>query len=956
MMVSFDEITTVLRDCLSRYQVCGSISGWQCRVNQSATAQPRQYPKAQYVAIYRRYWRGTRKRYTMTTMTPENLLELPLNADGSVSHWLACGPILSPLTQIGAVVPANGPAFGTGRRWILSYWAFHPASRALKAAVYARLPLPSPPSTPPVVNQPGPDTHPWRYTVVEDDQVVDFSRFNYTPRRLQGWLYSGLVCNQALTVDAELITIGPARVWLDGTEQIHVVEFSYVAPLVIPLRLTLDAGRHDLFIHGDMIGWREARLALGLRFIGTPPLRTTLALGPQSPERWQQAERALAYIQVKQFAVPDLHGVLGLSATAPEPVIVDLDVRIAHSIFAPSGVQLMAVPSARARHTLLPGETVALPLSGKMADEATQLPESNLVTLTIRPADGPFGLERHLWINAAPYSMERYGDYESRRHEALVHLALNRQHVIGHMAAVALGRAETINSDAVALSCEFLEQRFDCADFHALALLALLYRLGEHPALHPEDRNRIERAFEGFKYWIDEPGLDGMCYITENHQILFHVTAYLAGQMWPERIFTNSGYTGRRHMQRARPRITTWVQRRLQGGFSEWDSNTYLAMDIFAMLALAEFANSARLREIATTLLHKILFIIASHSFRGAHGSTHGRCYVEGLKTARADATSGVQRIAWGMGNFNDEVYATGMLALARHYRVPDILQEIGADLPPVLVTHARSRGRYRPQFDIHRGEWDVRTITRRTPYTMLSAAIDHRPDQIGIQEHLWQATLAPEAVVFTTYPGNSQEHGNARPNFWAGSVRLPRIAMWDRTVIVLYHLQTDVGLGFSHAYFPTIAFDEYTVAGQWACARYGEGYVALWSDGSLHLTELGRHAGQELRSASGGNAWVCTVGSAVDDGDFNTFCARVRTQSPMLEKDTLTCRGLAGELFQFGWSGPLRVDDTPEDWDHFPHYKNHYTHTELGDEQMIVRQGDRALALDLRHGRVLNR
>ena len=33
--------------------------------------------------------------------------------------------------------------------------------------------------------------------------------------------------------------------------------------------------------------------------------------------------------------------------------------------------------------------------------------------------------------------------------------------------------------------------------------------------------------------------------LTENHQIMFATNAYLAGQIYPDRIFTNSNQTGR---------------------------------------------------------------------------------------------------------------------------------------------------------------------------------------------------------------------------------------------------------------------------------------------------------------------------------------------------------------------------------------------------------------------------
>lgn len=879
---------------------------------------------------------------------------MPLVQGGAVGHWLTCGPIVSPLSQLEEVIAPAGPAFGAGRRWILSYWAYDPASRALKSRIYGRLPGPAIPVAPPQAGQIGPGGQRWRYAAVEEDRAVDFSRFNFAPSRLQGWLHAGLRCESVLTLQAELITIGPARVWLDGRELVHATDFSYVEPIRVPLRFSLSPGLHALTIHGDMLGWREARLALGLRFMDDPPVQTCLSLGEIGLAEWRRAERDLSHVQVPRYAVVDRPGELRLSPAAPEPVTLHVEACAVQPDFVLPEVAALDLPCAQSVHTLQPGDTARLLVPDALPAALAALPEGHSIALTLRAGEGsPVSLNRRLWVNRAPYSEEPYGSYDDRRREALDHLAGIRYDVLGSMAAVATGQAQAIDSEAVRLACHYLENRYDCADFYAVSLLALLYRYPDHPALLPGDRDRIARAFQHFKFWIDEPGLDGMCYITENHQILFHVTAYLAGQLWPDRVFANSGLTGRQRMARARARVENWILRRLRGGFSEWDSNTYLTMDVFALLAVVEFARSARLREMATALLHKTLFTIASGSYRGAHGSTHGRCYVEGLKTARADATSGLQRIAWGMGNFNGETRATGLLALAQRYRVPDLLQAIGGDLPPLLVTRARSTGRFRPQFDIHRGGWDVRTLTRRTPHGMLSAAIEYRPGQRGVQEHLWQATLGPEAVVFTNYPGNSQEHGNARPNFWAGSARLPRVGMFDRTVVCLYALDPAIGLGFSHAYFPSAAFDEVAIEGQWAFARRGDGYVALWGDGALSLTASGRHAGQELRSRAGGWAWVCSVGSAAEDGDWASFCATLKRHAPVRNGGPIQYQTPDGHTVSFSWEGPTVVDGKPVDWEDFPHYDNLYTHVPPDSDHMVIAKGEHSLTLDLKRGRV---
>ena len=880
-------------------------------------------------------------------------VQYSLADNGTIRHWLVCGTITTPLTTLDQRVPMVGSPFGRGRRWIVNYWAFDPESAALKKRVYQQLPpFTWQPDRQPEIGSVGIGDQAWRYARTEDDEVIDFSLFNFAPALMQGWIFTCIESKGEQTVDAELITIGPARVWLNGALVTHYAEhFSYVAVQRIPIRLVLKAGHNEIYVQGDMLGWREARLALGLRLVAKPDVKVKVPIGTYEVAAWREAERGLDSVLINQFAYPTLPGYV--SARNEEGFEAEIEVSMPTPDKFGGAVPTDKLPTATRHITLRAGEKIALPITPAITTAMASVPGENTLSLRVRPANGmPLALHREIWASDSQFSNTPYGTYDERRREALEHLAGMPYDVPASMAAVMLGKRTTISSEAVALACHFMDNRYDCADFYAIGLLVLLYRYGEHPALLDADRDRIEQSFQHFKYWIDEPGIDAMCYFTENHQILFHVTQYLAGQRWPDWIFSNSGRIGREQHDRARPRIESWILRRLQGNFSEWDSNAYMTLDAFAMLALAEFAHSPTLRGMATVLLDKIFFLIACQSFRGTHGSTHGRCYVAGLKSARFENTSSLARIGWGMGLFNGETRASSMVAMAERYRVPDVIQRIGAHLPPMLVTRARSKGALRPQFDMKAGTWDVSTITRRTPDGMLSAGVDYRAGEMGIQEHLWQATLSPEAVIFTTYPGNSQEHGNARPNFWAGSARLPRVAMHDRTVICIYRLETGVGLGFTHAYFPAAMFDQYLVRGNWAYARVGDGYVALWGDGELILPEAGQHAGQELRSSAAGQVWVCHIGSAAEDGSFEVFCRTVMANAPQANDLSVRWTTPYGQKLAFAWEGALQVDGQPITWEDIPHYENLYTHTSLGAESMTIRHEDQHISLDLKRGR----
>ena len=875
---------------------------------------------------------------------------------GFIRNWLACGPVVSPLTGLHESIADRGLPFGKGRRWILNFWAYEPESAAIKRQLYRSLPASGwAPAADPQLNQESISGQSWRYVPTYEDGALEFSRFNFTPSLLEAWAYAELDTQGSQTLQAEIHTIGPVSLWLNGKRLLHYDEaFSYVAMQRIPVTLVLQPGRNQVYLQGAMLGWREARLALGLRILKPAALQVLLPLGDIDPERWHEAETLLNRVEVRQFAFPDPPAQLWLDEKGSAAEI-EAELRLDPPGNLGRDLKTRDLPAGRMRLRMQPGAATNMPFVQDVAAGMAGFPGENSLSMYLRPAnDVPIQRHIEVWASSSPFSSEAYGDYDSRRQEALEHLAVMPNDVMASLAAWKLGHSAHIDTEAIYLACHFLENRYDCADFYAIALLNMLYRTGESDAIRPADRQHVEQAFLNFKYWIDEPGLDAMCYFTENHQILFHVSAYLAGQLWPDRTFHNSGYTGQQQIKRNQGRIEAWIRMRLRGGYSEWDSNAYMTLDAFAMLALTEFARSPRLRSLAAALLDKTFFMIACQSFKGSHSSTHGRCYVAALKSSRVENTSPLQRIAWGMGLFNGETRATGALALATNYRVPNVLQRIGADTQRVLVTQARSKADFRPRFDMQAGGWDAHTLTWRDQDVMLSAVLDHRPGAMGVQEHLWQATLSPEAVVFTTYPGNSQEHGNARPNFWAGSVSLPRVTMFERSVICLYDVQPDVGLGFTHAFFPCAMFDAWHLAGQWAFARYGNGYIGLWADGPLHLTRTGREAMQELRSAGLGRIWLACAGSYSEDGDFAAFQEHLQASEIQTQGLNLRWDRPQGPLLEYGWEGPMRVNGKTYAYDTDLHYANAYTHTALDDHQMQITHEGETITLDYRLGRPL--
>jgi hypothetical protein len=244
----------------------------------------------------------------------------------------------------------------------------------------------------------------------------------------------------------------------------------------------------------------------------------------------------------------------------------------------------------------------------------------------------------------------------------------------------------------------------------------------------------------------------------------------------------------------------------------------------------------------------------------------------------------------------------------------------------------------------------EVNKVTYKTPDYMLASAQDFHPGEKGYQQHIWQATFGPDAVVFVNHPSCVSENGAHRPNFWSGNYVLPRVAQWKDVLIALHQLPEEDWLGFTHAYFPVYAFDEYAIRGDWAFARKGEGYLALGAWKGLSLIKRGPGAYRELRSYGQQNVWICQMGRAAIDGDFDAFQnAVLRRELDVETGDSAVAvrfASLRGERLEFSWDGPFLRDGEQVALSEFKHYENPYCVAELPAKSMDIQFGEYLMRL----------
>ncbi|MGM9652216.1 MAG: hypothetical protein ACI3XP_01095 [Eubacteriales bacterium] len=234
-----------------------------------------------------------------------------------------------------------------------------------------------------------------------------------------------------------------------------------------------------------------------------------------------------------------------------------------------------------------------------------------------------------------------------------------------------------------------------------------------------------------------------------------------------------------------------------------------------------------------------------------------------------------------------------------------------------------------------------VNKVTYKTPDYLLSCAQDFRKGQRGFQQHIWQATMGDDAVVFTTHPG-TLETGDYRPNFWSGNWFHPKAVQYRDTVICIYNIEQNCRLPYSHAYFPKNKFDEAYEVGNWVFGRKADGYVALYSQNGFEWSDQPKWKDQEMICRSRKNIWICQMGRKEEYGSFAQFISELLLCE-------VSCDGLSASFHSpksgvicCGWDEPLTVDGKTIKIDGYRRFDNPFCQSEyLSGKYTITYQGE---------------
>ncbi|MBN1564553.1 MAG: hypothetical protein JXA10_11980 [Anaerolineae bacterium] len=605
-----------------------------------------------------------------------------------------------------------------------------------------------------------------------------------------------------------------------------------------------------------------------------------------------------------------------------------------------------------------PGEGITLQAqliadTGEIVQETELTNPSEQVTICEGAAipDGSYALHLKWIADDTPLTQTQYhlrkvspvdplpglDQWDERTQIVLEHFRDNREarRVWPQLARYALGRYDEVDETEIRWVCEFIAARKDCADFVIQGLLRLMVWERKKQHLSPEINALMKDTVLGFKYWVDEPGDTVMYMGSENHRLLFHVAEWMAGQLFPTEEFTNSRQRGLYHATKGRMYITEWLRQRGRFGFDEWHSNSYYPICIAPLLNVYDFAiyEDDKLRQMAGGVLDYMFFNLAADSYQGMFGTTHGRSYGINIKYPDLEGTSASCWMAFGVGSLTKHTSGMSPVSLATSaYRVPPILADIATDDTTVIESFIR-------QGILKTSAPHADFCVYRTPDYLLSGLQDHRVGEFESSTHPAHVTLGNKTAIFWSCPHTSGEGSGLRPDYWSGNTTLPRVIQYRNVMALTYHLTPFNWM--SHCFFEQPRFDEVRFAGNWAFGKVNDGYVAIYSENGLTISDEGQYAGRELQCAAPENTWLVECGRKADWNSFDAFVNALQAASVASENGVITYQSPTIGTFVTGWDVTPTVDGEAIKLHDYPMVESPWAYSRFGSGELTIRYGD---------------
>lgn len=740
---------------------------------------------------------------------------------------------------------------------------------------------------------PGPFGEPWRFQDPGENFFVEHTAFHRRLVILDSYAFTELESARETVCAARFWVAGLADLWLNGA---HVTRFAatrYMYPDFESVTLPLRSGTNRLCVRLQCVGIRDTRILFGLQLMDA----AGVSVRPPGCAPLVDAANWLGGIRTG--------GRDAVVSKDPAPAHVSVSVSGSPALLWPAGSSHLVLDKLRPSQLSVEVSSGSQTLRRSLEIPANRSRAAKGVPVDLRRARlefiaGPDG-------GGAKELPVRGGERRL-------------------LARRLLGRKSERDAGDFASGVASVDRREDCADF----VLATLLRLESLGLTTTAESAEIRRAALAFRYWSDEPGNDAMCFWSENHSLLFHGCQLIAGRLYPADIFLNSNRTGAVQAALGAVRCREWLDRIEPCGFEEFNSGTYLPITVGALLNVVDFCGDAEMSRRASRLIDGIYKDLAAHAFGGVVVSPQGRVYRNVL--------------------YPEESGTQALLSDAASKAPPDFLRLVDlARAEPTsgdwIVYPASSPG-YRlpaeldaliqsPVSKIY-NQGGAEIVLHKTPAYLLTSLVvapapaagpapHFQPGKAGYQQHLWQATLGPGCHVFVNHPGSSFDLSLSRPGYWFGNGVMPRLRQREGVLQAIFDIPdgsrpaadrkspeyawppgsgiNPFGLHpipFTHAHWPSDAFDRQEIRDHWLVGQQNSGGIALWCSEELtpHDEVL---TGREFRAWAYRSAWVLVCGSIPEHGGFESFLGFCLAREPQFDRHSLSLEMPGQEMLYYG-------------------------------------------------------
>ncbi|CAG7651224.1 hypothetical protein PAESOLCIP111_06272 [Paenibacillus solanacearum] len=721
---------------------------------------------------------------------------------------------------------------------------------------------------------------PWGNSRVEE------SGFYYVPTHMLRYAYTTVVSPAAHKAVFHLKTCGSVALWVNGRLVCDFTPFTRNIEQKTQVEIELEAGENRFFVCHEDLAERDTLYHYTLEYAGPEPLEIRIPLADsETAANVAAMEESLERSCVPADSVTDDE----IRIMFEQPFTRNVSFEVSYSSFF-SGRYAMQRELAAGQRDLVLGHTSEFGIDYKYFEVSARIGHATVRKL--------FGIE--LVNNRFQPQNGEALSVKERKQAALECVAdLGIPNIHTAIAKLKTGGDPEQSRDMILNGLIGIEERRDCADFYLIALFRFWRDYRDSGLFDEAFWGRVKETMLGFRYWIDEPGDDVMWFFSENHALLFHSCQLLAGQLFPDDRFTNSGETGAQRQAKAEAQLIGWFERFFAEGLAEWNSSAYIPIDFLGLIQLYDLAELPVLREEARRAMDLLYGYMMSEAHDGYLTSTFGRSYEKELLGNHAAGTTSLIWVGYGVGNVNSTSFNVSLYL--SDYTPPQELGELtklgeGEEL----------------EFQLEQGKDGYAKLTHyRTSGFVLSSIADFRPGLKGYQEHVLHLAFSPVAQIWVNHPGEIYAHGSGRPSFWAGNGCLPKVGQYKGLGILLFDVDPDHDADYTHAYFPVDAFARVESRGSWFFAESAGAYAAVYAAGGLELTDSGTNRGRELTSKGRRNVWLVTAADRQEFASFEQFIDRMERMPHEVSVDTLEVRlkdARYGEV-RFGWQQPLTVD-----------------------------------------------